>query len=163
MMVNSRLDIGTVPAPAETTLRFRHRLETHNLRRLMLESMRVPLEARTINIQTGTASTRPFSLLLLGPRIREGSAIPRCTSRGMLRVTNQIYTLPKGYYAIGSIFLLLALTFLACISSMEQLLLRQISTSVDGLNWSSKSLYSEKCLVDQGRFRDAIGRTGKSE
>ena len=48
-------------------------------------------------------------------------ALPALLATGLLRFTNQIYTLPQGYYGIDSIFLLLALMALARIPSMEQL------------------------------------------
>jgi hypothetical protein len=48
-------------------------------------------------------------------------ALPALLATGLLRFTNQIYTLPKGYYGIESIFLLLAMMALARIPSLEQL------------------------------------------
>ncbi len=49
------VDLGVAPAPDETTvLRFRHLLEKHELGGLMLDAVNVHLEARGIQIQTGT-------------------------------------------------------------------------------------------------------------
>ncbi|MCU1248037.1 MAG: transposase family protein [Edaphobacter sp.] len=49
------VDLGVAPAPDETTvLRFRHLLEKHDLRGLMLEAVNIHLEAKRIRIQTGT-------------------------------------------------------------------------------------------------------------
>jgi IS5 family transposase len=49
------VDLGIAAAPDETTiLRFRHLLEQHDLGGMMLDAVNVHLEARGINIQTGT-------------------------------------------------------------------------------------------------------------
>jgi hypothetical protein len=48
-------------------------------------------------------------------------AVPALLASGLLRHTQAIYQLPKGFYGIESIFLLLALLALARIPSMEQL------------------------------------------
>jgi len=49
------VDLGIAPAPDETTiLRFRHLLEKHDLGGLMLDAVNVHLEAKGIQIQTGT-------------------------------------------------------------------------------------------------------------
>jgi IS5 family transposase len=49
------MDLGVAPAPDETTIcRFRHLLEKHELGGLMLEAVNVHLEARGIQIATGT-------------------------------------------------------------------------------------------------------------
>ena len=48
-------------------------------------------------------------------------ALPALLATGLLRFTEQFYALPKGFYGIDSIFLLLALMALARIPSLEQL------------------------------------------
>ena len=48
-------------------------------------------------------------------------ALPALLATGLLRFTQQFYALPKGFYGIDSIFLLLALMALARIPSVEQL------------------------------------------
>jgi hypothetical protein len=48
-------------------------------------------------------------------------ALPALLATGLLRFTQQFYALPKGFYGIDSIFLLLALMALAGIPSIEQL------------------------------------------
>jgi hypothetical protein len=48
-------------------------------------------------------------------------ALPALLATGLLRCTHQFYALPKGFYGIDSIFLLLALMALARIASIEQL------------------------------------------
>src|SRR5271157_4017489 len=48
-------------------------------------------------------------------------ALPALLATGLLRFTAQFYALPKGFYGIDSIFLLLALLALARIASLEQL------------------------------------------
>ena len=49
------VDLGIAAAPDETTiLRFRHLLEQHDLGGLMLDAVNMHLEAKGINIQTGT-------------------------------------------------------------------------------------------------------------
>ena len=48
-------------------------------------------------------------------------ALPALLATGLLRYTRQFYTLPRGFYGIESIFLLLALMALARIGSLEQL------------------------------------------
>ena len=48
-------------------------------------------------------------------------ALPALLAMGLLRYTQEFYTLPKGFYGIESIFLLLALMALARLSSLEQL------------------------------------------
>ena len=48
-------------------------------------------------------------------------ALPALLAMGLLRYTPEFYTLPKGFYGIESIFLLLALMALARLSSLEQL------------------------------------------
>jgi transposase-like protein len=48
-------------------------------------------------------------------------ALPALLAVGLLRYTPQMYELPKGFYGIDSIFLLLALMALARIQSLEQL------------------------------------------
>lgn len=48
-------------------------------------------------------------------------ALPALLAAGLLRFTQQFYALPKGFYGIDSIFLLLALMALARIPSIEQL------------------------------------------
>jgi IS5 family transposase len=49
------VDLGVAPAPDETTVcRFRHLLEKHDLGGLMLDAVNVHLEARGIQIATGT-------------------------------------------------------------------------------------------------------------
>ncbi len=48
-------------------------------------------------------------------------ALPALLATGLLRFTEQFYALPKGFYGIDSIFLLLALMALAGIASLEQL------------------------------------------
>lgn len=48
-------------------------------------------------------------------------ALPALLAVGLLRYTPQMYELPKGFYGIDSIFLLLALMALARIPSLEQL------------------------------------------
>lgn len=48
-------------------------------------------------------------------------AIPALLANGLLAQTRDLYELPKGFYGIGSIFLLLALMALARIQSIEQL------------------------------------------
>jgi hypothetical protein len=48
-------------------------------------------------------------------------ALPALLATGLLRFTQEFYALPKGFYGIDSIFLLLALMALARISSIEQL------------------------------------------
>lgn len=48
-------------------------------------------------------------------------ALPALLAMGLLRFTLQFYALPKGFYGIDSIFLLLALMALARIPSLEQL------------------------------------------
>jgi hypothetical protein len=48
-------------------------------------------------------------------------ALPALLATGLLRFTEQFYALPKGFYGIDSIFLLLALMALARIGSLEQL------------------------------------------
>jgi len=54
-------------------------------------------------------------------------AIPALLANGLLAQTRDLYELPKGFYGIGSIFLLLALMALARIQSIEQLPRRQNS------------------------------------
>ncbi len=48
-------------------------------------------------------------------------ALPALLAVGLLRCTAQMYQLPKGFYGIDSIFLLLALLALARVRSLEQL------------------------------------------
>ncbi|HEY6306422.1 MAG TPA: hypothetical protein VI488_08220 [Candidatus Angelobacter sp.] len=48
-------------------------------------------------------------------------ALPALLAVGLLRYTAQLYQLPKGFYGIDSIFLLLALMALARVRSLEQL------------------------------------------
>ena len=48
-------------------------------------------------------------------------ALPALLAEGLLRFTSQLYQLPKGFYGIESIFLLLALMALARVPSLEQL------------------------------------------
>jgi hypothetical protein len=48
-------------------------------------------------------------------------ALPSLLAVGLLRYTDEIYQLPRGFYGIESIFLLLALMALARIRSLEQL------------------------------------------
>ncbi|PYY10816.1 MAG: hypothetical protein DMG69_05670 [Acidobacteria bacterium] len=48
-------------------------------------------------------------------------AVPALLAQGLLRHRPQSYQLPKGFYGIDSIFLLLALMALTCIGSVEQL------------------------------------------
>ena len=48
-------------------------------------------------------------------------ALPALLATGLLRFTQEFYALPKGFYGIDSIFLLLALMALARIPSIEQL------------------------------------------
>ena len=48
-------------------------------------------------------------------------ALPALLAAGLLRFTQQLYQLPKGFYGIESIFLLLALMALARVPSLEQL------------------------------------------
>jgi hypothetical protein len=48
-------------------------------------------------------------------------ALPALLAIGLLRYTPNFYKLPKGYYGIDSIFLLLAMMALARLTSMEQL------------------------------------------
>jgi len=48
-------------------------------------------------------------------------AVPALLALGLLRYTHEFYSLPKGFYGIDSIFLLLALMALARIGSIEQL------------------------------------------
>ena len=48
-------------------------------------------------------------------------ALPALLAVGLLRHTTALYTLPNGFYGIASIFLLLGLTALARIKSLEQL------------------------------------------
>jgi len=48
-------------------------------------------------------------------------ALPALLATGLLRFTEPLYALPKGFYGIESIFLLLALVALARIASLEQL------------------------------------------
>lgn len=48
-------------------------------------------------------------------------ALPALLATGLLRHTPRFYQLPKGYYGIDSIFLLLAMMALARVSSIEQL------------------------------------------
>src|SRR5437660_5635001 len=48
-------------------------------------------------------------------------ALPALLATGLLRFTEQFYALPKGFYGIDSIFLLLALMALAGLTSLEQL------------------------------------------
>src|SRR5437588_3590187 len=48
-------------------------------------------------------------------------AVPALLAQGLLRQRPQSYQLPKGFYGIDSIFLLLALMALTCIGSVEQL------------------------------------------
>ena len=46
-------------------------------------------------------------------------ALPALLATGLLRFTEQFYALPKGFYGIDSIFLLLALMALARIASLD--------------------------------------------
>jgi hypothetical protein len=48
-------------------------------------------------------------------------ALPALLATGLLRYTPNFYQLPKGYYGIDSIFLLLAMMALARLTSIEQL------------------------------------------
>jgi hypothetical protein len=48
-------------------------------------------------------------------------ALPALLAVGRLRYTPEMYQLPKGFYGLDSIFLLLALMALARIPSVEQL------------------------------------------
>jgi len=48
-------------------------------------------------------------------------ALPALLATGLLAHSAALYTLPKGYYGLPSIFLLLALMALARIGSLEQL------------------------------------------
>jgi len=48
-------------------------------------------------------------------------ALPALLAAGLLRYTAELYSLPKGFYGITSLFLLLALMALARIKSIEQL------------------------------------------
>jgi len=48
-------------------------------------------------------------------------ALPALLANGLLRHSRELYVLPKGFYGMVSIFLLLALTALARIKSIEQL------------------------------------------
>jgi len=48
-------------------------------------------------------------------------ALPALLAAGLMRHTQELYTLPNGFYGIASIFLLLALMALARIPSIEQL------------------------------------------
>ncbi len=48
-------------------------------------------------------------------------ALPGLIANGLLRYTGELYALPKGFYGIASIFLLLGLMALARIKSIEQL------------------------------------------
>jgi hypothetical protein len=48
-------------------------------------------------------------------------ALPALLATGLLRYTRQFYTLPRGFYGLESIFLLLALMALARIGSLDQL------------------------------------------
>lgn len=48
-------------------------------------------------------------------------ALPALLALGLLRYTPNFYKLPKGYYGIDSIFLLLAMMALARLTSIEQL------------------------------------------
>src|SRR2546425_9109994 len=48
-------------------------------------------------------------------------AVPALLAQGLLRHRPQSYQLPKGFYGIDSVFLLLALMALARIRSLEQL------------------------------------------
>ena len=48
-------------------------------------------------------------------------ALPALLANGLLRHTRELYALPHGFYGIASIFLLLALTALARIKSIERL------------------------------------------
>ena len=60
----------------------------------------------------------------LGVDIPEGGvllALPALLAAGLLRYTPDFYKLPKGYYGIDSIFLLLAMMALARLTSIEQL------------------------------------------
>jgi hypothetical protein len=49
-------------------------------------------------------------------------ALPALLAIGLLRYTPNFYRLPKGYYGIDSIFLLLAMMALARLTSIKQLL-----------------------------------------
>ncbi len=48
-------------------------------------------------------------------------AVPALLAMGLLRHSNEFYALPSGYYALSSIFLLLAMMALARVKSVEQL------------------------------------------
>lgn len=48
-------------------------------------------------------------------------ALPALLANGLLRYTPDFYQLPKGYYGIDSIFLLLAMMALARLTAIEQL------------------------------------------
>ena len=48
-------------------------------------------------------------------------AIPALLMIGLLRHSGEMYTLPPGFYALSSVFLLLGLMALARLSSLEQL------------------------------------------
>jgi len=48
-------------------------------------------------------------------------ALPALLAAGLLRHTPTFYELPKGYYSVDSIFLLLAMMALARLTSIEQL------------------------------------------
>jgi hypothetical protein len=69
------------------------------------------LESAPIQFQATCDVTRGGVLL----------ALPALLAVGLLRYTPEMYQLPKGFYGIDSIFLLLALMALARIQSLEQL------------------------------------------
>ena len=48
-------------------------------------------------------------------------AVPALLSMGLLRYSAELYSLPRGYYGLSSILLLLAMMALARLKSIEQL------------------------------------------
>jgi len=70
-------------------------------------------KAAAAPIQFGPAHDVPKGGVLL--------ALPALLAVGLLRHTAAMYQLPKGFYGIASIFLLLALQALARVKSIEQL------------------------------------------
>ena len=84
-------------------------------------------------------------------------ALPALLATGLLRHTPAFYDLPKGYYGIDSIFLLLAMMALARVASIEQL--RYIAPGEWAICWDWT--VCRKCAVCATSWRRCAGGRDK--
>ena len=94
------VDLGVARAPDETTiLRFRHLLETHDLGGLMLDAVNIHLEARGIQIATGTIVD---ATIIHAPSSTKNAAGKRDPEMHQTKKGNQWYFGLKAHIGVDS-------------------------------------------------------------